>query len=69
MTVKAKAVIDAHYGTRAEYSYFNGCSTGGRQGLMEAQRFPDDYDGIVSGAPVKRFTHLHMGQLWTRTRR
>ena len=65
MTVKAKAVIDAHYGTAPEYSYFNGCSTGGRQGLMEAQRFPDDYDGIVSGAPVNRFTHLHIGQLWT----
>lgn len=65
MTVKAKALIDAHYGTEPEYSYFNGCSTGGRQGLMEAQRFPEDYDGIISGAPVNRFTHLHIGQLWT----
>ena len=65
MTVKAKAVIESHYGRAAEYSYFNGCSTGGRQGLMTAQRFPDDYDGIVSGAPVNRFTSLHMGQLWT----
>jgi feruloyl esterase len=64
MTVKAKAVIESHYGRAAEYSYFNGCSTGGRQGLMTAQRFPDDYDGIVAGAPVNRFTHLHMGQLW-----
>lgn len=65
MTVKAKAVIDAHYSRAPEYSYFNGCSTGGRQGLMTAQRYPDDYDGIVSGAPVFRFTRLHMGQLWT----
>lgn len=65
MTVKAKAVIGAHYGKAAEFSYFNGCSTGGRQGLMEAQRFPEDYDGIISGAPVNRFTGLHMGQLWT----
>lgn len=65
MTVKAKAIIDAHYGEAPAYSYFNGCSTGGRQGLMEAQRYPDDYDGIVSGAPVFDFTHLHMGQLWT----
>src|SRR5688572_4264829 len=65
MTVKAKSVIEAHYGRVPEYSYFNGCSTGGRQGLMTAQRFPDDYDGIVSGAPVFRFTNLHMGQLWT----
>jgi feruloyl esterase len=64
MTVKAKAVIESHYGRAAEYSYFNGCSTGGRQGLMTAQRYPDDYDGIVSGAPVNRFTQLHMGQLW-----
>src|SRR5512134_1031389 len=65
MTVKAKSVIEAHYGRAAEYAYFNGCSTGGRQGLMTAQRYPDDYDGIVSGAPVFRFTNLHMGQLWT----
>src|SRR6185503_18479076 len=65
MTVKAKGVIDALYGKAPTYSYFNGCSTGGRQGLMEAQRFPDDYNGIISGAPVNTFTRLHMGQLWT----
>ena len=65
MTVKAKAIIDAYYGTGPEYSYFNGCSTGGRQGLMTAQRYPNDYDGIVAGAPVNTFTRLHMGQLWT----
>jgi Tannase and feruloyl esterase len=65
MTVKAKAIVDAYYGAQPDYSYFNGCSTGGRQGLMEAQRFPNDYDGIVSGAPVNTFTRLHMGQLWT----
>ena len=65
MTLKAKAVIDAYYGKSPQYSYFNGCSTGGRQGLMEAQRFPNDYDGIISGAPVNTFTRLHMGQLWT----
>ena len=65
MTVKAKSIIGARYGAAPEYSYFNGCSTGGRQGLMEAQRYPEDYDGIVSGAPVFDFTHLHIGQLWT----
>jgi feruloyl esterase len=64
-TVAAKAIIDAYYGAGPEYSYFNGCSTGGRQGLMEAQRFPDDYDGIIAGAPVNTFTRLHIGQLWT----
>ena len=65
MTVAAKAIIGAHYGMDPAYSYFNGCSTGGRQGLMEAQRFPNDYDGILSGAPVNTFTRLHIGQLWT----
>lgn len=65
MTEAAKAVIEAHYGANPEYSYFNGCSTGGRQGLMEAQRYPNDYDGILSGAPVNTFTRLHIGQLWT----
>jgi feruloyl esterase len=63
--VAAKAIIDSYYGAEPEYSYFNGCSTGGRQGLMEAQRFPDDYDGIIAGAPVNTFTRLHIGQLWT----
>src|SRR5687768_16532310 len=48
MTVTAKAVITAFYARPARLSYFNGCSTGGRQGLMEAQRFPEDYDGIVA---------------------
>lgn len=65
MTVQAKAVIETYYGSNPAYSYFNGCSTGGRQGLMEAQRFPNDYDGILSGAPVNTFTTLHMAQLWT----
>ena len=50
-TVKAKELLAKYYGKAADYNYFNGCSTGGRQGLMEAQRFPDDYDGIVTGAP------------------
>jgi len=54
MTVKAKALIEAFYGAAARRSYWNGCSTGGRQGLKEAQMFPDDYDGIIAGAPANR---------------
>ncbi len=64
MTVKSKEILDAYYDKPADYNYFNGCSTGGRQGLMEAQRFPDDFDGIVSGAPVNYFVATHYTQLW-----
>ena len=49
MTVVGKALTEAFYGKAPRYSYFNGFSTGGRQGMMEAQRFPEDYDGIISG--------------------
>jgi hypothetical protein len=52
MTEKAKAVILAYYGEGPRFSYWNGCSTGGRQGWIEAQRFPEDYDGILAGSPA-----------------
>ena len=58
MTVTAKAIIGAFYDTRPKLSYWNGCSSGGRQGLMETQRFPDDYDGIIAGAPPISQTRL-----------
>ena len=53
-TVKAKAVVEAFYGAAARRSYWNGCSTGGRQALKEAQMFPDDFDGIIAGSPGNR---------------
>ena len=64
MTIKAKAIIHAYYGKDPQYSYFSGCSNGGRQGLMEAQRFPEDYDGIIAGAPANFWTHLLAAGTW-----
>jgi feruloyl esterase len=57
--VKSKAIIAKYYGKPAKLSYWNGCSTGGRQGLMEAQKYPDDFDGVIAGAPANYQTHLH----------
>ena len=64
MTVVGKALTAAFYGAGPRYSYFNGCSTGGRQGLSEAQRYPGDYDGILAGAPAINWQKLHVAQLW-----
>ncbi|MEE2638610.1 MAG: tannase/feruloyl esterase family alpha/beta hydrolase, partial [Acidobacteriota bacterium] len=60
----AKTLIAAYYSHGAHYSYWDGCSTGGRQGLMSSQRFPDDFDGIVAGAPVQNFTDTQMAYVW-----
>jgi hypothetical protein len=59
-----KAVVAAYYERPAARSYFEGCSTGGREGLMEAQRFPNDFDGIVAGAPVFMYQELNAGHTW-----
>jgi feruloyl esterase len=64
MTVKAKAIIAAFYGNAPKHSYWNGCSSGGKQGLKEAQRFPRDYDGITAGAPANFWTHLMVSGIW-----
>jgi feruloyl esterase len=65
MTQAAKAITTAHYGRTPEHSYFDGCSNGGRQALMEAQRYPGDYDGIIAGDPAADWTHLYTGgHLW-----
>lgn len=64
MTVVAKQVIKAYYGDMPKYSYFNGGSTGGQQGLQEAQRYPADYDGIIAAIPAHCRTPLHAYFLW-----
>lgn len=64
MTVAAKSIIEQFYGRAASYSYYAGGSTGGQQGLVEAQRYPEDYDGILAGAPGSDRTHLHAQFLW-----
>ena len=63
-TAAGKTLTRAYYGEAPEYSYFEGCSTGGRQGLMEAQRYPDDFDGIVAGAPVNYYQALNASRMW-----
>ena len=59
MTVKSKRVIDAYYAEPLAYSYFQGCSTGGRQAMMAAQRYPGDFDGIIAGALANRHIYMH----------
>ena len=60
----AGTVIASFYGETPQYSYFAGCSTGGHQALMAAQRYPEDFDGIIAGAPGHNRTHLNAGFLW-----
>jgi feruloyl esterase len=64
MVLKAKVLIAKFYGRSPKYSYWNGCSAGGKQGLKEAQRFPDDFDGIVAGAPAANWTGRATQSMW-----
>ena len=64
MTRVAKEVVRAFYGKAVERSYFAGCSDGGREALMEAQRYPSDYDGILAGAPANYWTALLTTAAW-----
>jgi len=63
--VIAKAIMQAYYGQWPTYSYWDGCSTGGRQAAVEAQRFPGDFDGIVSGDPFMNAIEIAMEQIWS----
>lgn len=58
----AKLVTEAYYKAKPKYSYYSGCSTGGRQGIRDIQLYPDDFDGVLAGAPAWWTTHL---QTWT----
>ena len=64
MTTTAKAIVQQFYGSAPRRSYFNGCSTGGGQGFGETQLYPEDYDGILSGAPQDYPTHVRAGLIW-----
>jgi feruloyl esterase len=64
MTVVSKQIVKAYYDKPDSHAYFVGCSTGGGQALMEAQRYPADYNGIIAGAPANNRTHIHTGFVW-----
>ncbi|MBC2777152.1 tannase/feruloyl esterase family alpha/beta hydrolase [Parasphingopyxis sp. GrpM-11] len=64
VTHAARALTTEYYGEEPRYSYFNGCSSGGWQGMSEAQLYPEDYDGILAGAPANNFVRLQMRGFW-----
>ncbi|KAI1144472.1 tannase and feruloyl esterase [Hypoxylon sp. FL0543] len=64
MTVLGKDLSEKFYGRKPEYSYWFGCSTGGRQGMSEAQRYPEDYDGVFAGAPAINWDRITIADYW-----
>ena len=60
----SKAILHAYYGKPNVHAYFAGCSDGGREALAEAERYPEDFDGIIAGAPANHWTHHFTGFLW-----
>ena len=64
MTVAAKVVVKNYYGRAQHHAYWNGCSEGGAQALSEVQRYPNDYDGIIAGAPANYIVHLQTNGAW-----
>ena len=64
MTNLGKDIVAKFYGKVVKYSYWNGCSTGGRQGLIQAQRFPTNYNGIVAIAPAINWDSFLVAELW-----
>lgn len=64
VTAEAKRLITAYYGRAPRHSYFMGCSNGGRQALVAAQRLPLEFDGIVAGDPAMSFSRLALGEVW-----
>ena len=67
VTVVAKQIVAARYGKPADHAYFVGCSTGGREAMIASQRFPNEYDGIVAGAPAMRTNYSNLATRWITT--
>ena len=64
LAVHAKGILEAHYGKQPSRNYFFGCSDGGREALMEAQRYPEDFDGLIVSAPANRWSQLFTAFVW-----
>jgi len=64
LNVVGREIVRIYYGDQPDYAYFQGCSTGGRQGLMELQKYPSDYDGIIASAPAAFIARLNMSAVF-----